>query len=166
MENKLPQLKSINDFTNNPNDYLAEYKRADHFGNALFLYQGRILEELYKLLKDKFQNFIKENEISYKTAMEKMRMWRVFGELENPPAFRRLQKIAPLVQKNPEQKQDWLDNAILLRDEDFNNAVKEAKGLPTTDTCNHEEIKVIYKCNTCNKVLKICQATSEQIPTE
>ena len=135
-----------------------------------FLVIGRnltVIQEtkLWRYYGDHLKNirdFFKELGFSNAKGYHYINIWKQFGEYLLDQKIEveylgvaRLQKLLPLV--NDENKADWVAKANTIpRMEDFDNEIKEAKGMMPTDQCEClKEMQEFYtRCSVCDKYRK------------
>lgn len=129
-------------------------------GTAWFLEAGRLLTEAVRegdYLQLGYENqkdyFTSEFNIGLSTAHNLMDIWELFKNLPikqvSQAGYTRLTKIIPIVRSLPiEGREEWLEKAITLPNNAFENEIKEAKGKIPSDTCEHE-YRLLYICKNC-----------------
>ena len=95
-------------------------------------------------------------ESGYKPATFKdfVYVYDMFGQHlgDELPAFGRLKHAVPYA-KGKEKK--WIEKALTLTLNDFNDDIRVERGEPRQSECEHKEVKVITKCTRCHKILGI-----------
>ena len=92
--------------------------------------------------------------ISYSKVRSYIDIYKKFAAMiDAEPGYRkigvtRLSIIAPIVNKGGDPEQ-WLEKALTLPVKGFDDAVREARGLITTDSCDHPSFIVIERCTVC-----------------
>jgi hypothetical protein len=116
-------------------------------------------EELYKIIlgddKSQWAGYLGQIEVMY-SRNDVYNMIRIqqkycnelgitFIEIADIPKSRLLSLI-PIVTK--ENLQDWLSKARVLTNADFNIELRQTKGLPTSETCEHkmEDYEICSEC--------------------
>lgn len=71
--------------------------------------------------------------------------------------YNRLVKLLPFMDgATEEQATGYLHDAMTLPNEAFTNQMREMRGLPTTDNCEHNRgVEIYERCKNCGKYLKI-----------
>jgi hypothetical protein len=119
------------------NDYLKEICMPISTGYQLML------------IHERFSDFIEDNE-SYKKIQ-----------------YNRLVKLLPFMPgATTEQAEGYLQDALDLPNEAFLNQMREMRGLPTTDGCEHDKgVEIYERCKNCGKYLKIGDTEHEHLET-
>ena len=97
--------------------------------------------------------------MKHATAFNCIRIWRAFGEMmakkELYPDYFRLVRLLPIAKKD--DKEEWLIKAVELPAKGFDDEIKSAKGLLTSDECDHLESDRVYyfRCKACRSWIKI-----------
>ena len=82
----------------------------------------------------------------------------LLGKLEwlEQCSYERLVRLLPIAKQEPQMKTELIDMAVRSNRADFDNNIRELKGMVATDTCDrHFEKIVIYeKCLHCNEFRK------------
>lgn len=71
-------------------------------------------------------------------------------ELSEPT---RLVRALPYITE--ETKETWLHKAIVLNKNDYEEEIRISKGKISQEDCNHDNIRTIKVCKTCNKKLEV-----------
>lgn len=161
---------------------IQEIKQAQFETVQGFLVIGKNLSEIQtkKLWRysgshlENFEMFITELKMKHATAWNLIRIWRSFGEmiftyknlydkLDGNFSYFRLVKLLPIIKDSDEkQKKEWLEKSVLLLPNDFNDEIREARGLITTDQCEHKGDKeYFFKCCDCKKWIKIIEKKND-----
>lgn len=71
--------------------------------------------------------------------------------------YNRLVRLLPFMKDTDEKiAEGYLEDALILPNEAFLNQMREMRGLPTTDTCEHDRgVEIYERCKNCGKYLKI-----------
>lgn len=129
-------------------------------GKNLDTIQKEKIWQYYGEHLERFDDFLKEIRIGRATAYNCIAIWREFGELlisKNLDIdYFRLVRLLPVIQEG-DNREEWLEKAADLPVQGFNDEIREAKGLPATDTCEHpeEERRYFWRCQLCGKWVKI-----------
>lgn len=116
--------------------------------NRLFLSHGEGIRT--------FRDFLTDIDIGIgvSEATHLIRLWRKFGEYlaENNKtvSVRRLLLISPFCE-TPEEIDSWVSKAEILPEFAFQDELREAKGVPTQDACEHRIKELWSKCTRCGK---------------
>lgn len=106
-----------------------------------------------------FDEYLKEIRVGRSTAYNCMGIYeRFWSALESRsgeplPEYTRLVKALPLV-KSKEDADTWVENAITLPADAYEDALREAKGKTPSDGCAHSERETWSRCSGCGKFLK------------
>tara|TARA_Y100000592_G_C5444794_1_gene305421 strand:- start:259 stop:783 length:525 start_codon:yes stop_codon:yes gene_type:complete len=100
--------------------------------------------------------FLDNINISRETARQDIEIYNEFFDyLENEPlllntiSYERLVRLLPVVKKDKSSLSKLLDMAARSNRTDFDNNIKEAKGLVPTDKCNCENLIILARCTIC-----------------
>jgi hypothetical protein len=142
-------------------DYVRVLQSAAANSTDNFLLIGEVLSlifdgRLYKHYAEhitSFDGFLAEMGLKRANAYHALRVWRKFGgrPLEGIK-HDRLIRLLP-INMDDADKLRWLDDARELPAQGFNDAVREARGLPTTDKCTHKGTVTKRFCSCCGKIL-------------
>jgi uncharacterized membrane protein len=147
---------------------MSEWQEAANSMSSGFLIMGRVLsvikkEQLWRLdnISLTFRQWV-ENElkICYSQAMRLIQVYNDAGKWLEKPEFKGIDiyKVVLLLphMKNKSEKEieDLFHQAKTLKVNDIRNNLREAKGLVTTDNCDHEDTELWNRCKKCNKWFK------------
>lgn len=137
-----------------------QIKQALSYGSAWFLEAGRLLSEAiekkdYEALgyENQYDYFKSEFNIGVSTGYNLMGIWKTFKGIPikevAQAGYTRLTKLLPLAKHvGEDEKKEWIHRAITLPPGEFENAIKESKGKPATDACDHD-FKTLLVCKKC-----------------
>ena len=83
--------------------------------------------------------------------------WHEFLEaVLKKTSYERLVRLLPIIKKDPEKKRELFEMATRSNRADFDNNVRELKGLVATDSCENcmQEFIVLHKCKCCGLTIK------------
>lgn len=107
---------------------------------------------------ERFEDFLKDNNLGVKIAYEYMRVWDVFKDYthltEGLPLWK-LIGIAHLKRKTSIMLEDLVSQLSGLTYADFKDEIKSIKGGTSYLECDHEEQEVWAKCKKCGKFFKV-----------
>jgi hypothetical protein len=132
------------------------------------LERGNILKHLkdnkayvgYDSYCDTWQSFLEAIGINRETARQDMEIYDQFSfyilgkqEVLQNCSYERLVRLLPIAKQEPQMKTELIDMAVRSNRADFDNNIRELKGMVATDTCDrHFEKIVIYeKCLHCGE---------------
>jgi len=127
-------------------------------GRILNIIQTDKLWQFYGSHIMRFDDFLKEIRMGRATAYNCMAIWREFGAILKSKSldicYFRLIRLLPVVKSG--DKEDWIEKAVSLPETGFNDEIREAKGLPATDSCEHpaDEREYYSQCKRCGKWIK------------
>lgn len=142
-------------------DYVRVLQSASANSTDNFLLIGEVLclihtLKLYKQYADHihtFDGFLAEMGLKRANAYHALRVWRKFGGLPlEGIKHDRLIRLLPVAMSD-EDKFRWVEDARELPVSGFNDAVRSARGLPTTDNCSHKDTVTKTYCSCCGKIL-------------
>jgi hypothetical protein len=133
-------------------------------GNILL----RIKNEKAYLGYDSYCNtwheFLEAIHLNRETARQDMEIYSEFSfyvleqtrENLKQTSYERLVRLLPIVKKEPQMKKELLEMATRSNRADFDNNVRELKGLTATDSCKDcmQEYIVLHKCKCCGLTIK------------
>lgn len=126
-------------------------------GKNLVKLQEEKLWRYYGGHLQRFEDFLREIKIGVATAYNLMAIWRSFGEIITSKGLEvcyfSLVKLLPIV-KRGEDKETWLQRAVDLTPQDFNDEIRIAKGGISYLDCPHEGFDYFKRCKKCNKFFK------------
>lgn len=104
---------------------------------------------------EKFQDFLREVDISVTKAKHYMDIWNFWGLklLEESCDIEKLIKAIPVIRKggNPDE---WFIKAKTLSHADFNNEIYQTRGKRNSSICEHPHTKEWHKCEECGAWIK------------
>lgn len=119
-------------------------------------------KELYRQYAEhttSMSEFLREIDIGMglSQANHLMRIFKTFSPMigERVIPMKRLLLIHPLVAKQPEQIEYWVEQAEHLPMQGLVSAVQEAKGQTPQDQCEHLELDFYSRCRACGAWFKL-----------
>jgi|TARA_R110000824_G_scaffold160056_1_gene334725 hypothetical protein len=111
-----------------------------------------------------WHEFLEAVHLNRETARQDMEIYNEFSyfvleqSAENlrQTSYERLVRLLPIVKKDPEKKRELFEMATRSNRADFDNNVRELKGLVATDSCENcmQEFIVLHKCKCCGLTIK------------
>ena len=154
IEDCIEQLRNIN---------LSILKGRLERGNILIHLKNNKAYIGYDSYCNTWHEFLECINLNRETARQDMEIYDQFSfyilgkkEILQNCSYERLVRLLPIVKKEPQMKIDLLDMATKSNRADFDNNIKELKGLIPTDTCDkHFERVIDYeKCQNCGEFRK------------
>jgi len=112
-----------------------------------------------------WHEFLEAIHLNRETARQDMEVYAEFSfyvleqskESLKKTSYERLVRLLPIIKKEPEKKRELFEMATRSNRADFDNNVRELKGLVATDSCEDcmQEFVVLHKCKCCGFVVKI-----------
>tara|TARA_R110000796_G_scaffold246683_1_gene371588 strand:- start:1234 stop:1731 length:498 start_codon:yes stop_codon:yes gene_type:complete len=108
--------------------------------------------------------FLDTIRLNRETARQDMEVYDAFShfllhrvDLLESCSYERLVRLLPLVRKDPNKKSELLEMTAKSRRVDFDNNLKELKGLTATDTCKEHfvETQLFERCVKCGQFRKV-----------
>lgn len=97
-----------------------------------------------------FDDFLADIGLKKTSAYNSIRVWRQFGHLDTRGIpMDRLVTLTPLRLESDEAKNDWLEKARLLPSRGLRDEIRERRGDPTLDLCEHERQIQLHRCLDC-----------------
>lgn len=98
----------------------------------------------------KWHEFLKDIDFPYSKAKTYMDIWKYYGEaiLNKEVDVEKLIKTLPILRKGGDPA-EWLEKAIFLSQQDFNNEIYKTRGKKDSTICDHSKTKEWHKCEDC-----------------
>jgi len=111
-----------------------------------------------------WSEFLDTINLNRETARQDMEVYDAFShflmhriDLLESCSYERLVRLLPIVKKDPDKRDSLLEMTAKSRRVDFDNNLRELKGLTATDTCQEHftETQLFERCAKCGQFRKV-----------